>query len=212
MLGEHGAGAIPAIEQLGRGFHKSLWLITFGVLLLCIGEMIYAHAAASSYLLKDGAEWAYDVAYFGLAAISFGRGETTERRAAFALAAILGIGGCQGLYEIWSAITAPATDEIDNLTISAVVTILGSFAEAAVLFRFRRSHDPIVEATWLSARNSALTSALGAGVTFVVRMLPNRWAQIAVDALGVYLAFQAAAVVVKDARKASAERIARASS
>ena len=58
MLGEHGAGAIPAIEQLGRGFHKSLWLITFGVLLLCIGEMIYAHAAASSYLLKDGAEWA----------------------------------------------------------------------------------------------------------------------------------------------------------
>ncbi len=109
------------------------------------------------YLLKDGAEWTDDVAYFGLAALSFGRGETTERRAAFALAAILGIGGCQGLYEIWSAITAPTTDEIDNLTISAVVTILGSFAEAAVLFRFRRCHDPIVEATWLSARNSALT-------------------------------------------------------
>ena len=167
MLEEHGAGAILPIERLGRGFHKSLWLITLGVLLLCIGEIIYAHAAASPYLLKDGAEWAYDVAYFGLAAISFGRGETTERRAAFALAAILGIGGCQGLYEIWSAITAPTTDEIDNLTISAVVTILGSFAEAAVLFRFRRSHDPIVEATWLSARNSALTSALGAGVTFV---------------------------------------------
>ena len=123
MLEEHGAGAIFPIERLGRGFHKSLWLITLGVLLLCIGEMIYAHAAASTYLLKDGAEWAYDVAYFGLAALSFGRGETTERRAAFALAAILGIGGCQGLYEIWSAITAPTTDEIDNLTISAVVTI-----------------------------------------------------------------------------------------
>jgi hypothetical protein len=33
-------------------------------------------------------------------------------------------------------------------------------------------------------------------------MLPNRWPQIAVDALSAYLAFQAAAVVVKDARKA----------
>ena len=202
MLDEHGVGAIVPIEQLGRGFHKSLWFITFGALVLCIGEMIYGHAALSPYLLKDGAEWGYDVAYFGLAAFSFGRGETIERRVAFALAAILGIGGCQSFYEVWSAITAPATDEIDNLTISAVVTILGSFAEAAVLFRFRRSHDPIVEATWLSARNSALTGALGAGVTFVVRMLPNRWPQIAVDALSACLAFQAAAVVVKDARKA----------
>ena len=201
MLDEQVVGAILPIEPLGRGFRKSLWLITLGVLALCLGEMIYGYAVSSPYLLKDGAEWAYDVAYFGLAAISFGRGETIERRVAFALAAILGIGGCQSLYEVWSGITAPATDEIDNLTISAIVTILGSFAEAAVLFRFRRSHDPIVEATWLSARNSALTSALGAGVTFVVRMLPNRWPQIAVDALGAHLAFQAAAVVVKDARK-----------
>jgi hypothetical protein len=94
MLDEQVVGAILPIEPLGRGFRKSLWLITLGVLALCLGEMIYGYAVSSPYLLKDGAEWAYDVAYFGLAAISFGRGETIERRVA--LAPVRALQGSQG--------------------------------------------------------------------------------------------------------------------
>jgi Co/Zn/Cd efflux system component len=187
-------------ELSRRRYIGSLWLITLVALTLCAGEVICGYLASSDVLLADGAAWIYDVGIYGLAALSFGRAKSVEQRAAFALAAILGIGGFHGAYEIWNAIADPTHDKADNLTITAIIDIVGSFAEAALLFRFRVSHDPVVEATWLSARNSVLTSTVGAAVTLIFQTISVQWPQIVVDAFGVFLVFQAAVVVIRDAK------------
>jgi Co/Zn/Cd efflux system component len=200
MRQEQEISATLPIDTFGQRYTRSLWLIMLVALLLCIGEMTYGYLVSSREVLKSGAEWFYDVSFYGLAAISFGRSRLIEQRAAFALAAILATGGVQSVYEVWHGIVYPVNEKMDELTISAIIDVMGDFAEATLLFQFRGSHDPVVEATWLSARNSILTSALGGAVTLISKNFSAHWPQIVVDALGAFLAFQVAFVVVKEAR------------
>ncbi len=192
----------PPADTLGKAYKRSLWIITFVALVLCVGEVGYGYAASSKELLKAGIEWIYDVAIYGLSALSFGRSRSVEQRAAYVLALILGIGGVQGADEVWDAVSHPGLEGAEDLTSSAVIDVVGSIAEAGLLFRFRGSHDPVVEASWLSARNSIVTGVLGAAVTVLVVSPTIQWPQTLIDAFGALLAFQAAVVVLRDARSA----------
>ncbi len=100
------------------------------------------------------------------------------------------------------AVSHPGLEGVEDLTSSAVIDIVGSIAEAGLLFRFRGSHDAVVEASWLSARNSIVTSVMGAAVTVLVVSPSIQWPQTMIDAIGTLLAFQATVVVARDARAA----------
>ncbi len=84
--------------------------------------------------------------------------------------------------------------------VSSVVDVLGSLAEAAALLRFRRSRDPFIAASWLSARNSALIIALESAITLVLSSSGSQWPEDLIDTLDAILTLQAAIVVAREAR------------
>jgi Co/Zn/Cd efflux system component len=184
-----------------RLYLLSLYLISACTLGLFLAETIYGITTGSRYLIKDGVEWIYDIVVFGLAAISYRHGEPWKRRAAFILAAIILLGGIQTLYEFWQEFSHPTHESIETLELSAAITIAGSIAEAALMFRFRQSHDPLVEGTWLYARNSALTSSVGAISDMIILAYGFETIKLAVNAFGVFLSLQAAFAVIRDLRK-----------
>jgi Co/Zn/Cd efflux system component len=189
-----------AIDDEGRLYRRIIWVITLCVLAICVVEVAAALRVDSRFLLRDGLEWGYDVAIFGLAAATFGRGASVERWSGFALAAILAAAGLQTAWQIWRTFIDPPEVEAAAVTISAALIVLESWAVVLALVRFRASHNPVIEATWLSARNDAVTGTLYALVTLAARLAPMIWPQMFVDTLGMILAFVAAWQVARDAR------------
>jgi Co/Zn/Cd efflux system component len=168
---------------------------------LAIGcaEAAYGFLSGSKFLLKDGLEWGYGTVIYAISALSYGRTQQAESRAGALIAMVLALGGCQGLYEIVTAFMVQEPDDAAGLAASSVLSVLGALFVAGLLFRFRRSHDPVVEGSWLSARNDIITSGLDAVVTFSSTLITAKWPRTAIDVLGVMLSFQAALVVGRDA-------------
>jgi Co/Zn/Cd efflux system component len=136
---------------------------------------------------------------YAISALSYGRTQEAESRAGALIATVLATGGCQGLYEIVTELMVQEPDDPAGLGASSALSVLGALFVAGLLFRFRRSHDPVVEGSWLSARNDIITSGLNASVTFSTTLITAKWPRTAIDVLGVALAFQAASVVARDA-------------
>ena len=183
-----------------RFYLRSLYVILACTLGLFLAETFYGVWTGSRYLIRDGAEWIYDISAFGLAAIAFRQGERWKRRTAYLLVAIILLGGIQTLYELWQEFTRPTLDKMETLEVSAAITIGGSIAEAALMFRFRKSHDPLVEGTWLYARNSALTSSMGPISDMIILAYGFDTLKLVVSGFSVFLSVQAAFAVIRDLR------------
>jgi hypothetical protein len=68
----------------------------------------------------------------------------------------------------------------------------------AALRPFRTSRNPLVETTWLSARNDAIFATLYALFQFAARMAPMRGPELALDAFTIVLTLQAIYVIARD--------------
>jgi Co/Zn/Cd efflux system component len=182
-----------------RAYKRTIWAIVIGISLLLIGESALALHLENRLLLKDGLEWGYDVAIYAVAALAFGRGDRAERLSALAIAVVLAAAGVQGSYEVIRAVFIPPVIEPFTVGFSAISIIIEGLAVAAALWRFRAASNPLIEASWLSARNDAISATLFAIVRAAARLAPARWPQMAVDAFTAFLAFQAAWKIARDA-------------
>ncbi len=182
-----------------RAYTRTIWATVCGIFAMGAAEAALALHLDNRLLLKDALEWSYDVAIYAAAAISFGRGDRVERLSALAIAAVLAAAGFQGSYEVVRAIFIPPVIEPLTVGISSALIICEGIAVAAALWRFRASRNPLIEASWLSARNDAISATLFAVVIAVARLAPARWPQMAVDAFTAGLAFQAAWAIARDA-------------
>jgi Co/Zn/Cd efflux system component len=182
------------------GYIRTIWAVAFLTAVLGCAEVAYGYFTRSSFLLKDGFEWSYGTVIYVISALSYGRTQKTESRAGMLIALVLFVGGCQGTFELISEFMAEQPNDAVGLAASSAISVLGAVLLAGLLFRFRRSHDPVVEGSWLSARNDMITSGLDALVTFSTASISAKWPRTAIDVLGVVLSFQAAFVVARDAR------------
>ena len=181
-------------------YHRTILAITAMVMAIFLSETAYGLWLDSRFLIRDGLEWSYDLIIFVLAAVSHGRGVRAERLAAYGVAFVLIVAGSVTSWQIWRTYVDPPQVEVFSITLSGVLIILEAVLVAAALFRFRRSKSPIIEATWLSARNDAVTSSLSALVTMAARFYPERWPQMGVDLFGVILCWEAAWRILRDLR------------
>jgi hypothetical protein len=188
----------PSIPR-GAGGHIPLWLAALAALLFCAGECVYGYWTGSGDVVKGGEQWLYDVLIYGLAAVSLGRTRSIERGVAFLLLTIFIFGGFDGMRDVWAAVHDPAAENNEPLA-SDVFDISGCVFEAMALIPLRASRNPVLEATWLSARNSVLASVASAVVAVVCHAFTMSWPRIAVIALESLLAFQAAFVVARDVK------------
>jgi Co/Zn/Cd efflux system component len=183
----------------GDGYVRTIWTVAALTGVIGCAEAFHGYVSGSKFLLKDGLEWGYGTVIYAISALSYGRTKETEARAGALIAVVLAVGGCQSAYEVVTEFGMEVSDDAAGLAASSVLSVVGAFVVAGLLFRFRRSHDPVVEGSWLSARNDIITSGLDALVTFAATLITIRWARTAIDVLGVVLAFQAAFMVARDA-------------
>ena len=181
-----------------RIYRRTIAAITAIVVAIGFGETAYGLAVDSRYLIRDGLEWSYDVVIYAIAAVAFGRGERAERLAAYALALVLLFAGVVAIWQVWLAfIEPPEVDPVGNLVASLLV-IAETWAVVGLLWRFRAARHPVIEATWLSARNDAVTSTLYALVMMAARSMPLTGPQMIVDAISAILCLQAGARILRE--------------
>jgi Co/Zn/Cd efflux system component len=181
-----------------RRYLITIRAIAIGILLFAAGEVAYAAAIGSGFLVKDGLDWIYDVLLYGMAAIVFGRGARAERIAALVGTAIMFVSIGETIYDMVIKIVAPRQVEPLLLGFSAVSTIAIVLMVVAALRPFRTSRNPLVETTWLSARNDAIFATLYALFQFAARMAPMRGPELALDAFTIVLTLQAIYVIARD--------------
>jgi Co/Zn/Cd efflux system component len=183
-----------------RKYIITIRAIAIGICLFAAGEVAYAATIGSGFLIKDGLDWIYNVLLYGMAAIIFGHGARAERSAALVGAAIMFVSIGETIYDMVVKIVAPRQVEPLLLGISAVSTIAIVLLVAAALLPFRASRNPLIEATWLSARNDAIFATLYALFQLVARLAPMRGPELALDAFTILLTLQAIYVIVRDVR------------
>lgn len=191
-MGAGGAISSPAPEPWARAYRRVLIAIPLGIAALEAATVAWGLAAANRQLLKDGLDWSYDVALYGVAAFAFGREARLEQATAGFVAATMFVAGAHTLYDLWDKIVAPRPIELTALGFSAVSAIVVALLILAGLWRYRRIDHPIVQATWLSSRNDAISTTLYSTLNLAARAVPEtRWPEYALDLLAAGLAFQA---------------------
>ncbi len=183
-----------------RTYLLTIRAIAIGILLFAGGEVAYAVAIGSGFLVKDGMDWIYDVLLYGMAAIIFGRGAIAERRAALAGAAIMFISIGETIYDMAMKVIVPRQIEPLLLGFSALSTVGIVLLVVAALLRFRGSRNPLIETTWLSARNDAIFASIYALFQLAARSAPMRGPELVLDALTILLTLQAIYVILRDVR------------
>ena len=187
-------------DAAGRAYTRVIWGIAFGVLLFGAATAAFAWWIDNRQLLKDGLDWGYDVAFYGVAAIVFGRSDAAERLASLFLAAVMFVAGLHTLYDLWDKILRPRPIEPWFLGFSAGSAILIAILIVAVLFRFRGTRNPLIKATWLGSRNDVISTTGYACAGLAARLAPMRGPEYALDLLAAGLAFQASWAIWRAAR------------
>jgi Co/Zn/Cd efflux system component len=188
-----------------RAYLVRIRAIAIGIFVFSAGEIAYAIAIGSPFLVKDGMDWSYNVLLYGMAAIIFGRGARAERLAALAGVALMFVSIAETVYDMVLKIIAPRQIDALQLGFSTISTIAIVLLVLAILLRFRMSRNPLIETTWLSARNDAIFATIYAIFQFVARMAPMRGPELALDAFTILLTLQAIYVIVRDVRADASE-------
>ncbi len=197
--GEAGhAGLVP--PAVGRAYRLTIWGIALGISVFAAGTVAWALQLDNNQLFKDGVDWVYDVALYGIAALVFGRDERAERLAAFGIGGVMAVAGLHTLYDLWDKILRPRPIEVWALEFSAASAIAIVVLIVGVLWRFRREQNPVIKATWLSSRNDVISTTGFALVGLLARVLPVRWPEYLFDVVVACICFQASWAIWKAAR------------
>lgn len=185
-------------DPLGRRFALRLWALALAVLLFAAAQVAYAHVNGLPQLRRDGLDWGYDVVFYAMAAALYGRGDRAERTGALVLGAVMVVAGLDTLNDLAMKIREPRPIEPLALGFSAATGAIFGFVVVGLLLPFRDSDNPLIEATWLSARNSMISSAAYAGVTLMARLAASRAVEYGLDVFAAGLSFQAAWIIFRD--------------
>ncbi|WP_194075100.1 cation transporter [Methylobacterium durans] len=132
-----------------------------------------------------------------MAAFVFGRGARTERLSAIVIGLILAATGIDGLCDLWSDLQSPDTSGLGEIVASNLVAVAAASLAAAALARFRNDANPLIQATWLNARNDAAAAVLTAILSILAHFAPVRWPEYVLDLIFVIFSFQAAVTVLR---------------
>ena len=186
--GGEGSASSPAVA---RAYTLTIWGIALGILIQAVATVAWALAIGNAQLFKDGVDWVYDVALYGIAALVFGRDGRAEKLAALGIGAVMAVAGLHTLYDLWDKILRPRPIELFTLGFSAGSAILIAYLIVLALWRFRREPNPVIKATWLSSRNDTISTTGFALVGLAARLAPVRWPEYLLDLVVAGLCFQA---------------------
>jgi divalent metal cation (Fe/Co/Zn/Cd) transporter len=182
---------LPVAPSVARAYTLTIWGIALGILVFAVGVVAWALAVGNAQLFKDGVDWVYDVALYGIAALVFGRDSRAERVAALAIGAVMAVAGLHTLYDLAAKIITPRPIEVWALGFSAGSAVVIAVLIVAVLWRFRAEDNPVIKATWLSSRNDVISTTGFALLGLGARVAPVRWPEYLFDVFVAGICFQA---------------------
>jgi hypothetical protein len=191
--------SISEKDPLGRLYARRMAALAIGIFLFAAAQVTFAHLNGLPQLRRDGLDWGYDVFFYAMAAVLYGRGDGAERAGALVLGMVMLVAGVDTLIDLALKIRDPRPIEPVALGFSAVTAAASGFIFVGLLLPFRASVNPLIEATWVSARNSMISSVAYAGVTFFARLATSRAVEYGLDIFAAALSFQAAYVILRDA-------------
>lgn len=185
------AGAATPRPAVALAYTRTIWAIALSIAVQAAATVAWAHAVGNAQLFKDGVDWVYDVALYGIAAVVFGRDARAERLAALGIGAVMAVAGLHSLYDLWDKIVAPRPIEMGALGFAAASAIVIALLVIAALWRFRAEENPVIRATWLSSRNDAISTTGFALIGLAARAAPVRWPEYLFDLIVAGICFQA---------------------
>lgn len=183
--------AAPHTDADHRAYMRAVTIIVSAILLIAVPQILYAWSIDNRFLIKDGFDWSYDVVLWGVALACFGRGLRAENLAALAIAGVMFVAGCHTAYDLWDKIATGRRPELWVAGWSSFTMVFIALLLLVVMWRFRKSQNALVAATWLSSRNSIIVTLGFAAVNLVARTRESQWPEIGLDLLGIALSFQA---------------------
>ena len=188
-------------SRTARAYTLTIWGIALGILIQAVATVAWGLAIGNAQLFKDGVDWVYDVALYGIAAIVFGRDARIERLAAVAIGAVMAVAGLHTLYDLWDKVVRPRPIEVWTLGFAAASAIVIAFLVVGALWRFRREENPVIKATWLSSRNDTISTTGFALVGLAARVAPVRWPEYLFDLVVAGICFQATWAIWRSLRR-----------
>jgi Co/Zn/Cd efflux system component len=204
-MAEPDDSAVPVERSVARAYTLTIWGIALGILVFATGVVVWALAVGNAQLFKDGVDWVYDVALYGIAAIVFGRDARAERLAAMAIGTVMAVAGLHTLYDLAAKIVTPRPIEVWALGFSAGSAVVIAVLIVGVLWRFRGEDNPVIKATWLSSRNDVISTTGFALLGLAARVAPVRWPEYVFDVFVAGLCFQASWAIWRSLRTKPAE-------
>lgn len=183
--------AAPHTDADHRAYVRAVTIIVSAILLIAVPQILYAWSIGNRFLIKDGFDWSYDVVLWCVALACFGRGLKAENLAALAIAGVMFVAGCHTAYDLWDKIATGRRPELWVAGWSSFTMVFIALLLLVVMWRFRKSQNALVAATWLSSRNSIIVTLGFAAVNLVARTRESQWPEIGLDLLGIALSFQA---------------------
>jgi hypothetical protein len=180
-------------------YRRRIWCIAAGVVLIALVQAACAQVLGAQEMLKDARGFGWDFALYVIAALRFGRGTWAQRTSTFLVGALLATSGIETLADLWTSFGRPEEETATETLLSDGFALAVPGFAAAVLFQFRRATDPLVTASWLNARNDLLAAVLAGACDLTGCVAGLRWPSVAVDLIGVFLSFQASALVLRSA-------------
>jgi Co/Zn/Cd efflux system component len=196
---------LPVEAKTARAYTLTIWGIALGILVFATGVVAWALAVGNAQLFKDGVDWVYDVALYGIAAVVFGRDARAERLAAIAIGSVMAVAGLHTLYDLAAKIITPRPIEVWALGFSAGSAVIIAVLIVGVLWRFRGEDNPVIKATWLSSRNDVISTTGFALLGLAARVAPVRWPEYVFDVFVAGLCFQASWAIWRSLRTKPAD-------
>ncbi len=193
-------GAALHPDEEHRAYMRAVKIIISAILMIAVPQIVYAWAIGNRFLMKDGFDWSYDVVLWGVALACFGRSLRAENLAALAIAGVMFVAGCHTAYDLWHKIVTGRRPEFWVAGWSSFTMVSIALLLLGVMWRFRKSENALVAATWLSSRNSIIITLCFAAISLFARTRDSQGAEIALDLLAIGLSFQAVYAILTKLR------------
>jgi divalent metal cation (Fe/Co/Zn/Cd) transporter len=194
------SGAMQGRDADHAAYARAVKIIIGAILLIAVPQILYAWSIGNRFLIKDGFDWSYDVVLWGVALACFGRGLRAENLAALAIAGVMFVAGCHTAYDLWDKVATGRRPELWVAGWSSFTMIFIALLLLVVMWRFRKSENALVAATWLSSRNSIIITLGFAALNLVARTRSSQAPEIALDLLAIGLSFQAVYAILTKLR------------
>jgi hypothetical protein len=174
-----------------------------GLLAVMLAVAVFEMISGNKDAKASGVAWFYAIAIYASCLVTFNRGADAEAASSRWIAAILALASLHNVYDLWVEFTSKDAYELPKFDADTWISLLVALGAVALLFKFRRTSNPVVRAAWVMGLVDIVTNLENILTTFVISLTGSKLLAIGSDVFDVTVTAFAAVTIY---RGAGAER------